>query len=64
MAYFTRDTLIESANRLRYLTESSTITARTAAAIDDFDIFLSHSSLDTQLVDAADRLLRGLGFTV
>ena len=64
MPFFSRASLIESANRLRPLTESKAVTARTASATNDFDIFLSHSSLDTPLVDAADTVLRGLGFTV
>ena len=64
MPYLTRKALLASANRMRFLAENAKATARVAAAQTDFDVFLSHSSLDQVAVDAVDDLLLGLGFKV
>lgn len=64
MAYFTRQTLMASASRVRTIVESSNRARVAALARDDFDIFLSHSSLDKEAVDAADETLRGMGYSV
>lgn len=64
MPYLTRKTLLASANRVRPLAENAKAFASTATAQSDFDVFLSHSSLDREAVDAVDDLLLGLGFKV
>lgn len=63
MPYFTRESLLAYANRTRTFTETATAT-RASMAHSSFDIFLSHSSLDTDVANALDELLRTLKYTV